>query len=256
MLAELTEITRAGGQLALKMKQEPQHINQKDGSNWNIATQADALVEELIIHSLQEAFPAIPVIGEEQDEHHIPGGTFFTVDPVDGTIPFSHGFSNWGAMIGYIEGGQPVAGVIFLPELAILIRAQKGTGCYVNDQLVRLSYSRPLAESVVEAEIGPWVPAEQWVKLSALRTKCRWLGGSGFAAASVADILCGKAGAYPNFNGKIWDFSASAIAITEAGGIACQVDGQPLRWDSINMQALFAANDHLAGEILTVIAES
>ncbi len=253
MLAELIQIVKDAGQLALETKKEQLQVNRKDESNWNYATQADPVVERAIMIRLHAKFPGIPIIGEEQDEHHIPGGTFFTVDPIDGTIPYSNGFSNWGTIIGFIENGQPCAGVINLPELGLMISVKKGEGTYLNDQRVRLDYPRSLSESVVEIEVGPWTPEDRWPAVSTLRTKCCWLGGSGFVAASIANLLLGKSGAYPNFNAKIWDFSASALAVTEAGGIVCQPSGEPLQWDQINMQALFAANNQLAGEVLAII---
>lgn len=253
MLTELVRIAEAGGQLALDKKNDPPEITQKSAGSWNYATQVDPMVEELIIDQLGKSFPGIAIIGEEQDKHHLQGDTFFTVDPIDGTIPYSNGFPNWGTIIGFVKDGQPQAGVIILPELKIKISAQRGHGCYINDQLVQLDYPRALADTVVAVEIGPWIPSNRWPALSALRTKCLWLGGSGFVAACIADLLLGKAGAYPNFRAKIWDFSASAIIITEAGGVACQLNGQPLTWDQIDMQALFFANDRLASEVLPII---
>jgi len=256
MLNKLIEITQAGGDLALEMKREPQTIKSKDGSNWNYATQVDGEVEDLILGRLREEFPDTPIVAEEQDEHTIPGGTFLTVDPLDGTIPFSNGFSNWGTIIGYIEDGQPRTGVMYLPEAKTLIHASQGHGCYINGKHIRLDYQRPLAQTVVAAELGPWVPSDAWTTMAALRTRCRWLGGSGFAAASLADLLQGRAGVYPNFNAKIWDFSVGALAVTEAGGVACQPNGNPLTWNEINMQAVFAANEQLAREVLDIIAQS
>lgn len=250
MLKKLIDIARDGGNLALEMKKKPLDKISKGDNAWNFATQADIDVERLIVGRLTKEYPDIQIIAEEQDEHHMPSGNFFTVDPIDGTIPFSHGFDNWGTILGHIVDGQPAHGVIYLPERDLLIAAQRGKGCTLNGKTIIIENIKSLSESVVETEIGPWISQDSWLALSALRTKCRWLGGSGFVAASIANLILGRSVAYPNFNAKIWDFSASALAITEAGGVAIQPNGQDLRWDEINMQALFAANEKIAKEIL------
>lgn len=253
MLKTLIDIAREGGELALDMKSRPLERTSKDGKAWNLVTKADPAVEKLIMRRLAKEFPDIQTVGEEQDKHNIPSGRFFTVDPIDGTIAFAHGFDNWAVILGHIANGQVEHGVIYLPERNILIAAQRGKGCTVNGELVTMNCTQTLAESVVGIDIGPWVPDDKWSFLSRLRLKCQWLGGSGMAAASIVDILLGRSVAYPNFCAKIWDFSAGALALTEAGGIARYPNGQDLRWDEINMQAIFSANEEIAKEIQALV---
>lgn len=82
-------------------------------------TEADRRGEALILRRLNELFPAIAVVSEEDaSEFGAPqdvSARFFLVDPVDGTKAFVRGDPNFTVNIGYIEDGRPLAGAICAP---------------------------------------------------------------------------------------------------------------------------------------------
>lgn len=87
-----------------------------DGS---IVTRADTDSESYILSELARTFPDIPVVAEEAvSQGHIPdisAGTFFTVDPLDGTKEFIGQTGGFVVAIGVVINSRAVAGVIYHP---------------------------------------------------------------------------------------------------------------------------------------------
>ncbi|TCU02564.1 inositol monophosphatase family protein [Rhizobium sullae] len=73
----------------------------------------------MILEGLAAAFPQIPVVAEESvcsgRVPDISGGTFFLVDPLDGTKEFINRRHDFTVNIALIEGNVPVAGIVYAP---------------------------------------------------------------------------------------------------------------------------------------------
>ena len=83
-------------------------------------TVADEESEAIILEGLARAAPGIPVVSEEAAAAgHIPavGGTFFLVDPLDGTKPFIRREPHFTINIGLVEDRTPVFGLLYAPAL-------------------------------------------------------------------------------------------------------------------------------------------
>jgi len=255
MIKELTRIAQLGGDHALRRKSDTHEQTAKADDNWNFATEVDGEAQGLMVAELHRSFPGIPILGEEQEKPVIPGPTYFVLDPIDGTIPYNAGFPNWGTIVSYMQDGQPHAGVIYMPEqTSLIVTAERGNGCYLNGQRVVPRPARPRSQAIICVEIGPWTPDEAWPQLNRLRKIGRWLGGSGFAAASLVDLITQRGDLYLNFRAKIWDFAAGAVAVQEIGGSVCNLNGEPLQWNQIDMTALFAHDQSLANEVVALLA--
>jgi myo-inositol-1(or 4)-monophosphatase len=57
------------------------------------------------------------------------------VDPLDGTVNFTHLFPMFCVSIGFIVDGEAVIGVIFAPFLNQLFSACRGRGAWLNESL-------------------------------------------------------------------------------------------------------------------------
>ena len=81
-------------------------------------TQADRAAEAILLAALARIAPDIPVISEEAaSAAHLPeaGGTFFLVDPLDGTKEFINKRDDFTVNVGLIENGTPVFGMVYAP---------------------------------------------------------------------------------------------------------------------------------------------
>ena len=98
-------IYRAGFEVTHKADQSP-------------VTDADRAAEAIILASLAQAAPEIPVVAEEEvAAGRVPavGHEFFLVDPLDGTKEFIQRRGDFTVNIALIRAGSPVLGVVYAP---------------------------------------------------------------------------------------------------------------------------------------------
>ena len=78
-------------------------------------TTADEKANELILRGLSQKFPKIPAISEESENRVLEQGTFFMIDPLDGTKGFLNKTNNFTVNIALIDNCRPTIGVIYSP---------------------------------------------------------------------------------------------------------------------------------------------
>ena len=89
-------------------------------------TIADEAADKIIYQGLQEAFPTVPIVTEEQANTHTEkSNTFFIVDPLDGTKEFIHRRGDFTVNIAYVENGIPVMGIVYAPAKKRLFYTDK-----------------------------------------------------------------------------------------------------------------------------------
>ena len=80
-------------------------------------TEADNRANDIIIRSLKEITPDIPIISEEtfNSEDQNPEGPYWLVDPLDGTKGFINKDGNFTVNIALIDNAMPIFGIIEAP---------------------------------------------------------------------------------------------------------------------------------------------
>ncbi|KAK1765453.1 inositol monophosphatase [Phialemonium atrogriseum] len=119
--------------------QSGQAFTEKD-SAVDIVTKTDEDVEAFIHRSISLKYPDHKFIGEEtyskgDSRDYLIGETDPTwcVDPLDGTVNYTHLFPMFCVSIAFILGGRPVIGVIYAPFLNQLFTSCRGRGAWLND---------------------------------------------------------------------------------------------------------------------------
>ncbi|EGO55478.1 protein qutG [Neurospora tetrasperma FGSC 2508] len=118
-----------------------QEFTEKD-SAVDIVTQTDEDVEAFIKSAINTRYPSHDFIGEETYAkssqstrpylvtHTTPT---WVVDPLDGTVNYTHLFPMFCVSIAFLVDGTPVIGVICAPMLGQLFTACKGRGAWLNE---------------------------------------------------------------------------------------------------------------------------
>ena len=111
-------LVEAAGRLALEHFRQPLEVENKLGPGaFDPVTAADRGVEALIRAGLARALPDSPIQGEE--EGFTPGASDWSwiIDPIDGTRAFISGVPAWGILLGLLQAGRPVGGIMRQPYL-------------------------------------------------------------------------------------------------------------------------------------------
>jgi 3'(2'), 5'-bisphosphate nucleotidase len=131
LLQTMIEAALAAGEEIERLYVEGCEAEEKlDGSPVTIA---DRHAELIILERLARAFPDIPVLAEEEAcAGRIPalGTRFFCVDPLDGTKGFVARTGEFTVNIALVEGGAPVAGVIYAPDPKELYYGARDEGAF------------------------------------------------------------------------------------------------------------------------------
>ena len=269
-LESIVLAARAGGDQALRLLPEASIAVEKPGGDF--ATNADIQAQETILRSLSAAYPLIPIIAEEDDGSahaaSLARGSFFTVDPLDGTIVASRGSDQWGTLIAYIENGIPDLAVMYQPAKERLITAERGKGCFYTDVKCREPRKLYLPERSTSQIVLGYETSFAFSQEQIERTLFPLLRNNRIAIVRAAgaainagfELALGLIDAYINVVGaKIWDFAPLVLAAEECGGSALSLDSgtlatTPFTCDRIYSGAIIARSRSLAADIASLIA--
>src|SRR5947207_12597964 len=110
----------AGGEAVMRVYADPFEVTQKDDKT--PVTAADLASEQIVVEMLTAAFPDIPIVSEETVPvagFESPAARFWVVDPLDGTKEFVARNGEFAVLIGLVENGRPVLGVVHGPALGV-----------------------------------------------------------------------------------------------------------------------------------------
>lgn len=200
-------------------------------------TEADGAAEAIILKGLHAIAPGIPVIAEEEAAAgRFPSiaGTFFLVDPLDGTKEFISKNGEFTVNIALIEDGQPVLGAVYAPALNRIWWGSKTGGAFVAD--VENGVIGTPETIRVRTPEGPLIAIGSRSHGSeATQAYLAAYDVADFIAAGSSLKFCllaeGKADIYPRMGRTMeWDTAAGDAVLRAAGGRVETLEGQPLRY--------------------------
>lgn len=230
LLSLMTDIARSCGE---KMKKyDPHALNTREKtSSRDVVTEYDTAIQGEIINRLLVKYPAAGVVAEEGLASAIPYRELvFVIDPIDGTMNFVKGFSQSCVSIGCLKQGAPYAGVVYNPFTEEIFTAERGCGAFLNSRPIHVTDS-PLSDTVVVFGTAPYNSEcndETFSKLRSVYPRCLDVRRMGSAALDICSVACGRAGLYFEAKLSLWDYTAAAAILLEAGGRLLDFEGRPI----------------------------
>ena len=254
----------------------PARVERKPGGHSEasrVVTEIDRRSEEIILELLQPSVSrhSLGVLTEERhdDGSRLRRDHFWSVDPLDGTLPYVEARSGYAVSIALVSReGVPEIGVIADPVGGHVYCAVRGGGITRNGE--------PWSPPPAAAGMGLSVFADRSLLdlphhsliTAALDRQALELGRpqahiqlGGGAVMNACQALESPAGCYFKFprkedgGGALWDFAATACLYGEAGAVATNIHGGPLdlnRADGTWMNhqgVLFATSKAIAARI-------
>jgi myo-inositol-1(or 4)-monophosphatase len=105
----------------------------------DIITATDNEVEEFIHTAIKTHYPSHCFIGEESyssgasRDYLVTNAPTWIVDPLDGTVNFTHAFPMFCVSIALVLNNRPIIGVVYAPLLNQLFTACAGQGAWLNE---------------------------------------------------------------------------------------------------------------------------
>jgi myo-inositol-1(or 4)-monophosphatase len=208
----------------------------------DFVSSADRKADQLLRDLLGKARPGWGFLTEEGVE--VKGSDLdnrWIIDPLDGTTNFLHGIPHFCISIAHQRGKEIVAGLVYDPLRDEAFAAEKGAGAYLNDQRLRVSARRSIAESVLATGIPTIRGAETIMpfmkQLAMVTGKVSAIRRFGSAALDLAYVAAGRYDGYWESDLKEWDIAAGLVLVREAGGFVTDLDGAGTMLDSGNVLA-------------------
>lgn len=235
LIQPVISISRRAGQEILKIYDSQFEIEFKDDDS--PLTAADRAAHELIVQSLNELTPDIPVWSEESATIPFSERTawrkFWLVDPLDGTKEFIKRNGEFTVNIALIDEHEPVLGVVHVPvkncEYCGYIGGEafmSGPAIETNKISVESRAGSPVR--VVGSRSHRGASLEQY--LENLGTHVMVPMGSSLKLCLVA---AGEADVYPRLGPTSeWDTAAAQAVVENAGGHVVNLRGQRLLYNT------------------------
>jgi 3'(2'), 5'-bisphosphate nucleotidase len=237
LMEPLTDLVVQAGAAILAVNRRAMKIEGKlDGSP---VTEADLAADRIIADGLARLVPDVPALSEERVHQARPPfrGSFFLIDPLDGTKEFVAGRGEFTVNLALVTHGTPLLGIVCAPALGWLWRGLVGRGA----ERLRLSGAgkgppEPIHTRPFPKPGDPWVAAVSRSHGDA-RTEA-FIGSRPGAikekvgsAVKFGWIAEGKADIYPRLAPTSeWDVGAGHALVTAAGGKITDESGGPLRF--------------------------
>ncbi|HEX5340535.1 MAG TPA: 3'(2'),5'-bisphosphate nucleotidase CysQ [Gammaproteobacteria bacterium] len=234
LLGPLLDIARDAGQRIMEIYATDFTITIK--SDKSPVTDADLAAHRAILAGLQRITPDIPVLSEESSS--IPfaerqaWGSYWLVDPLDGTKEFISRNGDFTVNIALIQHGAPVVGVVYIPVENTCYYGSVGVGAFRRDAhgeargiRIQTSASDPVRVVASRSHRGELLDG-YLTKLGGHEIVSR---GSSLKFCLVAE---GAADVYPRLGPTSeWDTGAGHAVLLAAGGHVVNVDGTALSYN-------------------------
>lgn len=196
---------------------------------------ADRESDASLREGIAKIFPDDEILSEENPL--LPrsyDGRVWMIDPLDDTKGYLAGRDTSSIMIGLLDKGRPVLGVVYLPFRNEWYSAEAGKGAYRVKDGEKTRLQVPMTTSIADAVLvgrnpsaaGDIRPIEEAVAQLGFKSTV----AEGSVGAKIGLIAAGEADAHVHTNLKAgkWDTLAAQTILAEAGGVMCDVDGNEL----------------------------
>ncbi len=225
------------GRVIMQVRADGQgHDIKGDGSP---VTLADTRAETILLATLNENVPHIPVVAEEAAEAgDTPDtvDTFFLVDPLDGTKEFIKGGTDFTVNIGLIHDGRPVFGMIYVPATGRYYEGMARAGAwsatidcqqcehFIVQKRYPIKSRRAKKDDLIAIASRSHRSDETNDWLDEHKVKTTISAGSSLKFCLLAE---GKADVYPRHGPTMeWDTAAGHAILSAAGGRVETLDGK------------------------------
>ena len=259
---------------ALIIGSRPARVESKPGGDspasrivTDVDTRAEARILEILGPSAARLEHAVLTEERPDDRRRLEASHFWSIDPLDGTLPFVEGTPGYAVSIALVSrAGVPRLGVVFDPVSEVLHRAVAGRGHRreppadappVPGDRLSVFVDRRLDASADSGRIRDALEAvasDRGLAGTDVRVGAGAVMNACYALEAPPACYIKPPRSAPG-GGSLWDFAATACLFREAGAIATDFHGAPLdlnRPDSTFMNhrgVLYATDATLASQI-------
>ena len=243
------EIIEEASKLIQKKLNKIRKISYKIG-HFNLVTNVDHEVEELLIKKIKAKHPNHSIIAEESGIHKRHPKHEWFIDPIDGTTNFAHGYPCFCTSIGFAHNGVLEFGLVKNPVTGELFSARRNKGAKLNGKKILVSKIKNLKQSLLVTGF-PYDRKKSieknFINFKNLTLQSQGVRRDGAAAMDLCYVACGKLDGFWETKLSPWDVAAGILILKEAGGKITKFKGE--KYD-IYSKEIIATNGFIHGELI------
>ncbi len=206
-----------------KYQVEKQHQDLRISTKENpsdIVTQIDRESENWLIKKIKSSFPEHTILGEEGGLIEGKSDYRWVMDPLDGTMNYSHGLPLFGISLALQNKEETVFGGIHFPRLGETYLALKGKGAECNGKKITVSQEDDPGKALIGISIPyPKITGKtQDDFLAPFHSRFQGLRSFGCVVFDLCQLARGHLDVSLALKMNPWDVLAGMLIINEAGG--------------------------------------
>jgi myo-inositol-1(or 4)-monophosphatase len=182
----------------------------------------DIKCQEIATEVIEKQFPKHSILGEEDESvnenKNIVSDFEWVIDPIDGTVNFSHGMNRWCCSVALRHKGKSIVGVVYAAEQNKLYTATIHSQSMCNGEVISVSKISSISKAIVFTGADTNSDFENLSFFTRIARNVQRPRISGSAALDVCDLASGLVDGYFEATIYIWDVAAAGLILERAGG--------------------------------------
>jgi len=208
-------------------------------------TEYDLKAERFITREISRRYPQHEILTEEGSAVGQRSEFRWIIDPLDGTVNFSHGFPIYCVSIALEHEGDVIAGAVYDPERDELSWSGRGLRSFLNRRVITVSTESNLERALLATGFAYDIGTSRRNNLglfARMAKKAQGIRRPGSAAIDLCWLAAGRLDGFWELKLHPWDTAAAKLIVENAGGRISRVNGRPY---SIYDPDLLASNGRI-----------
>jgi myo-inositol-1(or 4)-monophosphatase len=230
MLNIATSAARAAGDIVMRGFDQLTHTKVEEEARSHFVAEINRATERRIIEVLHNTYPDHSMVAKESGQHEGSGSDHqWIIDPIDGSLNFTHGFPHFSTAIALTIAGKVELAVIYDPLSHDLFTASRGRGAQLNSKRIRVTKQHDLGNTLLATGVQRTRSADQLTRhmnsINTLLPICADVRRSGCTSLDLAYVASGRLDGFWEEDLPLWNIAAGSLMVLEAGGLVSDFNG-------------------------------
>lgn len=215
------EIARKVGQYLRTEREQLSLDNVEQKHAHDYVSYVDKNSEKQLVEALKSLPLQAGFVTEEQTASYHHEDYCWVVDPLDGTTNYIHHYAPYAISIGLRSADEILLGVVYEVNGDECFYAWKGGGAYVNGKPLSVNKQNDISQALLCIELPYNVDLYSQAAHHLIHHFYGLAGGirmNGSAATALCYVAAGRLDGWLEKYIGLWDFTAGALIVQEAGG--------------------------------------
>ncbi|NNJ71314.1 MAG: inositol monophosphatase [Kiritimatiellales bacterium] len=205
------------------------------------------IAEEIIA----QEFPDHGILGEEDERPSLSSAYEWIIDPIDGTMNYTHNLPYWCSSVAVRHQGKVVAGCVNAPVFNDYYTAHADDAARLNGEPIRVSEAEHLQDAMVLSGLSkhmssPREPHFDMFRMLALNARKVRINGS--AALDLCNVAAGNGDGFFETGIYLWDYAAAGLIAEKAGGVVSLYPEE----NGPHCATVLCANEHIIDSLRAI----